>query len=306
MKEKNEKKATQETYVKRNYKDTVFRMLFKEKENLLSLYNALNQTAYTDANGLAVATLENALYMNYKNDIAFVFDFELMLYEHQSTLNPNMPFRNLLYVTKILQGLTKDENLYGPLLLKLPAPRFAVFYNGTDIQPERRTLRLSDAYWKRQKQPELELIVTVYNINRGKNPELLGACRLLGEYAEYVELVRDYARTLPFPEAVERAVDECIKKGILAEFLSKNRAEAITMSIFEYDEEKHMKSVQEWGYQKGHADGEKTGLARGREEGEQRLSKLLQALMNARRDAEVGRVISDAAYREQLYQEYQL
>lgn len=78
------------------------------------------------------------------------------------------------------------------------------------------------------------------------------------------------------------------------------------MSIFEYDEEKHMKSVQEWGYQKGHADGEKTGLARGREEGEQRLSKLLQALMNARRDAEVGRVISDAAYREQLYQEYQL
>lgn len=314
MEEKNEKKETQETNVKRNYKDTVFRMLFQEKEHLLSLYNALNQTTYTDVGGLEIATLENALYMNYKNDIAFVFDFELMLYEHQSTLNPNMPFRNLLYVTKILQGLTKDENLYGPSLLKLPAPRFAVFYNGTDKQPEKRTLRLSEAYWKHQARPELELTVTVYNINRGQNPELLGACRLLGEYAEYVERVRAHAKTQPFPEAVERAVDECIKEGILAEFLSKNRAEAISMSIFEYDEEKHLKSVQEWGYQKGLQDGMvqgeaiglKKGEAIGQTEGERRLSKLLQTLMDTKRDAEVSRVIFDAAYREQLYQEFQL
>ena len=88
-------------------------MLFKEKENLLSLYNALNQTAYTDADGLEITTLENAGYMNYKNDISFVFDFELMLYEHQSTVNPNMPLRDLIYVTKVLQGRIKGENLSG-------------------------------------------------------------------------------------------------------------------------------------------------------------------------------------------------
>ncbi len=109
--------------VQRNYKDTVFRMLFKEKENLLSLYNAVNGTAYTDVNKLEITTLENAVYMNYKNDISFVFDFRLMIYEHQSTANPNMPLRDLIYVAKVLQGRVKDENLYSATLVKIPAPR---------------------------------------------------------------------------------------------------------------------------------------------------------------------------------------
>ncbi len=294
----------------RNYKDTVFRMLFKEKENLLSLYNALNGTGYTDVDKLEITTLENAVYMNYKNDISFVFDFQLMLYEHQSTVNPNMPLRDLFYVTRVLQGLTKKENLYGQLLIKLPTPRFVVFYNGTDFQPKQQILRLSEAFEKQQERPELELIVTVYNINWGQNTELMEACCLLKEYAKYVEQVRNYAKELPFPEAVERAVDNCIKEGVLAEFLSKNRAEAIAMSIFEYDEEKHMKSEREWAYKNGHEDGhregEKLGLKKGRKVGEQRLAQLLQSLMDAGRDAEIGRVISDSVYREQLYQEYNL
>ena len=208
--------AGKETSVQNNYKDTIFRMLFKEKENLLSLYNALNQTAYTDADSLEIATLENAVYMNYKNDVSFVFDLGLMLYEHQSTVNPNMPLRDLIYVAKVLQGRVRDENLYGSALIKIPAPRFVVFYNGTDKQPEQQTLKLSDAYEKEQGQPELELTVTVYNINWGQNPELLNACRLLKEYAQYVDLVRTYAKKMDFPEAVESAVDYCIGNGILA------------------------------------------------------------------------------------------
>ncbi len=216
-----------EPHVKRNYKDSLFRMLFKEKENLLSLYNALNQTTYTDVDKLEITTLENALYMNYKNDISFVFDYELMLYEHQSSVNPNMPFRDLIYVTKVLQTIVKDENLYGQALIKLPTPRFVVFYNGTDEQPKVQTLRLSDAYEKKQAYPELELSVTVYNINWGNNQELMNACHTLKEYAQYVEQVRTYAKEMPFPEAVEKAVDYCIKNGILSDFLSKNRAECI-------------------------------------------------------------------------------
>lgn len=298
------------TYVQRNYKDTVFRMLFKEKENLLSLYNALNETTYTEVDQLEITTLENAIYMNYKNDISFVFDFQLMLYEHQSTVNPNMPLRDLFYVTRVLQGLTKKDNLYGHLLIKLPAPRFVVFYNGTDFQPKQQVLRLSNAFEKRQEQPELELLVTVYNINWGQNPELMEACQLLKEYAKYVEQVRNYAKEMPFPEAVEHAVDACIKDGVLAEFLSKNRAEAIAMSIFEYDEEKHIKSEREWAYKNGHEDGRREGRREGRSEGlkkgEQRLAQLLQSLLAKGQGAEVDRVLSDSAYREQLYQEHNL
>ena len=235
-----------ELKVQRNYKDTVFRMLFQEKENLLSLYNALSKTAYTDITGLESTTLENAVYLNYKNDISFVIDSRLMLYEHQSTINPNMPLRNLIYVTRVIQNRIKDKNLYSKTLVQIPSPRFVVFYNGADFQPEHQILRLSDSFEKSQDQPELELTVSVYNINLGHNEELLNACSLLKEYAQYVEQVRIFAQNFTsFPEAVEKAVNYCIENNILADFLSKNRAEVIDVSIFEYDEEKHIKSERE-------------------------------------------------------------
>ncbi|MDE7177571.1 MAG: hypothetical protein K2O59_07105 [Lachnospiraceae bacterium] len=277
--------------VQRSYKDTVFRMIFREKKNLLSLYNALNGTAYQNVEDLEITTLENAVYMNYKNDISFVFDFELLLYEHQSTCNPNMPLRDLLYVTRVLQNLIKDENLYSKSLIRIPTPRFVVFYNGTDLQPEQQILYLSNAFEKKQDEPSLELAVTVYNINLGHNHELLDACRLLKEYAQYVEQVRIFARKMPFSEAVEEAVDYCISNGILADFLAKNRAEAIAVSIFEYDEEKHIKSERkEW-------------REIGRKEGSDNLAKLLQSLIDAGKTEEANRAISDSEYREKLLKE---
>ncbi|MBD5461473.1 MAG: hypothetical protein HDR24_00200 [Lachnospiraceae bacterium] len=295
-----------ETHVQRNYKDTMFRMLFKEKENLLSLYNAVNKTSYTDVGDLEITTLENAVYMNYKNDISFVFDFELMLYEHQSAVNPNMPLRNLIYVTKVLQNITRNETLYSTVIIRLPAPRFVVFYNGTDSQPGRQILRLSDAFEKKMEKPELELTVSVYNINPGYNAELMEACHLLKEYAQYVEQVRKFSRKTFFPEAVEQAVDYCIRNGILADFLSKNRAEAIAVSIFEYDEEKHLKSERELAYKNGEDAGIEKGIVLGREEGEKRFSELLQILMKAERNDDLSRAISDQHYREQLYLENNL
>lgn len=264
------------------YKDTVFRMLFNDKENLLSLYNAVNKSAYTDVDNLKITTLENAVYTNYKNDVSFVFGFELMLYEHQSTVNPNMPLRDLIYVTTVLQGMTSEENLYGSKLVRIPAPRFVVFYNGMDGQPVQQTLRLSDAFLKKQEQPEIELLVTVYNINWGYNRDLMKACRLLEEYAQFVDKVRQFAIQMPFAEAVEKAVDYCIKNGILADFLSKNRAEAIAVSIFEYDEEKHMKSERETAYRKGIEQGIQALIEMsmefggGKQETVERLMKKLQ------------------------------
>lgn len=119
----------------RNYKDTMFRILFRDKDKLLSLYNAVNGTHYTDVENLRITTLENAIYMNMKNDLSFVFDFSLSIYEHQSTMNPNIPLRDLFYVSKVLQGLTKDEDLYGSKEVKVPTPRFIVFYNGREETP---------------------------------------------------------------------------------------------------------------------------------------------------------------------------
>ena len=156
-----------------------------------------------------------------------------------------MPLRDLIYVSKVLQGQMKDQDIYSSRQIKLPTPKFVVFYNGTDEQPEKQTLRLSDAYEKRLEEVELELTVTVYNINYGHNQKLLEACQTLKEYAQYVAAVREYAKEMPLVEAVESAVDSCIRQGILADFLRKNRAEAIEMSIFEYDEEKHLKSERE-------------------------------------------------------------
>ena len=283
-----------EATVQRNYKDTVFRMLFKDKENLLSLYNALNKTAYTDMDGLEITTLENAIYMNYKNDVSFVFDFELMLYEHQSTMNPNMPLRDLFYVADILQRNAYDRDLYDSSLISVPSPRFVVFYNGTDPQPERQTLKLSDAYEKKQENPELELAVTVYNINLGCNVEIMNACRTLKEYAMYVERVRTYTKQMPLAEAVGKAVDECIAKGILSEFLKKNRAEVIKVSIYEYDEELHFKTLFERGREAGLEQGEHH-LAR--------VNQLNSILINSGKLDDLKRTTTDKAYQEQLIAE---
>ncbi|MCH5249862.1 MAG: hypothetical protein J1E98_08010 [Lachnospiraceae bacterium] len=194
--------------------------------------------------------------------------------------NPNQH-----YVSTVLKGRVKDENLYGQALIKIPAPRFVVLYNGTEDQPERRILKLSDSYEKKQETPELELTVVVYNINWGHNKELLEACQLLKEYAQFVNQVREYAREDTIKEAVEKAVDYCIENNILADFLFKYRMEAVDMCIFEFNEEKFLKSEREWSYnngrEEGRKEGRKEGLKLGQIEGrKETLIKNIETLMN--------------------------
>lgn len=152
--------------------------------------------------------------------------------------------------------------------------------------------------------------VTVYNVNYGNNKELLQACRILKEYAQYVDMVRKFAAKKPLAEAVKLAVDTCIKEGILEDFLRKNRAEAIEMSIFEYDEEKHLKSEREIWKQAGILEGKRAGIAEGKQagiiEGESRLTKLLQLMMQGNQSENVEKVLADLEYREKLYKEYHL
>ena len=214
----------------RNYKDTVFRMLFSDRKNLLSLYNAVNQRDYKNPEDLEIVTLENAIYMGMKNDLAFIVD---------------------------------KKSLFSSTLQKIPAPNFIEFYNGSTVIADCTELRLSSAFEHLSGEPKLELVVTVLNVNEGHNADLMQHCSMLKEYSQYVARVRHYASDMPLNEAVKHAVDECIREGILAEFLTRNRNEVISMSIFEYDKELEEKKLRKAEYEYGFSEGEKSGIAKG-------------------------------------------
>ena len=258
---------TNDVTANRNYKDTVFRMLFSDKKNLLSLYDAINGRSYTNPEKLEIVTLENAIYMGMKNDLAFIVDTDLYLYEHQSTYNPNIPLRNLLYVCSEYQKLLNEKSLYASSIIKIPEPQFIVFYNGTKKADDKQKLRLSQMYVNFSGKAALELVVTMFNVNEGHNKELMEQCQILKEYAMYVAKVRKYAQNMKLEKAVNRAVDECIKKGILAEFLKANKREVVAVSIFEYDKEEEEKKLRkaeyEAGREEGRIAGEKIGLENG-------------------------------------------
>ncbi|MCM1468719.1 MAG: hypothetical protein NC086_11275, partial [Alistipes sp.] len=202
--------------VHREHKDLLFRILMRDKKNLLSVYNALNGTSYENADELEIMTLEDAVYMKYKNDVSFLFHAYLTLYEHQSTFNPNMPLRDLFYVTSQLgRKYNNNRRLYGRKQMKIPTPKFVVFYNGSEERPENEVLKLSDAFERQEEEPELELKVRVININKGHNEEIKKACQVLREYSEFTDCVRKYREDYEIAEAVVRAVDECIQRGIL-------------------------------------------------------------------------------------------
>ena len=253
--------------VNRTFKSTVFIMLFEDRNNLLELYNAMTGKHYTDPELLEINTLENAIYMTMKNDISFLIDGRLSLYEHQSTYNPNLPLRFLLYISKVYAGMTKDANLYGTKRIQIPTPEFIIFYNGEDKQPERMVLKLSDMYEVKEREAKLELQAVMLNISGDNNTRLKEACRTLKEYSVYTDKIRLYAKSMPLADAVERTIDECIREGILEEFLRKHKAEAKEMSIFEYDQEKHMRQEREAAWEDGHAAGIEEGRAVGIEEG---------------------------------------
>ena len=247
----------------RMYKSRIFAMLFSDRNELLKLYNAINGTSYDDPDLLQVNTLENAVYMSMQNDVSFIIDMRLNLYEHQSTYSPNLPVRYLLYVADVYPDYTKDMNLYGTKAVKLPTPRFVIFYNGQAEQPDRKELKLSELFSIPDADPSLELKAVMLNINKGHNRKLMETCRTLQDYAEYTFRVREYAAEMPLDLAVEQAITECISEGILADFLRKNRAEAKKVSIYEYDEERHMRQTREEGMEEGYANGFSQGIEQG-------------------------------------------
>ena len=241
--------------VNRIYKDRLYKMIFNDKSELLKLYNAINGTHYDDPAMLTITTLDNAIYMTMENDLSFIIDMRLALYEQQSTVNPNLPLRFLMYITDIYSAYTKDMNIYGSKKVQIPLPSFVIFYNGVKSQPDRTEFFLSELFHPTTDQPALELKAVMLNINKGHNQELMNACHTLRDYSEYVARIRTYSAEMPLTDAVEKAITECIRENILRDFLLKNRAEAKAMSIYEYDEEKTLRMFREEGYEDGERNG---------------------------------------------------
>ena len=234
--------------------------------------------------------LENAIYMNVHNDISFVIANQIQMYEHQSTVPINMPLRDLFYIADILQKTVADKTIYGSRPLMIPNPDFVVFYNGEKTLAERMELKLSDNFIIPTDNPALELRVTILNINDGMNEELKEKCPALKQYMQYVNRVRKYSKETDLKSAVTRAVDECICEGILKDFLIKQKAEVIKMSIYEFDEEREMKLIRESE----------------REFGEYRIRTLYKYLLSDNRIDDLKRATEDALYCNALCEEYRL
>ena len=268
----------------KQYKDRMFRLVFDDRKKLLELYNAVSGKHYEDPELLTINTLENAIYMSMRNDLSFLIDSRLSLYEHQSTYNPNLPLRFLFYLSDLYSAMVHETRLYGSSQIEIPAPRFVVFYNGTAKRPDRETICLSDMYTVKEADISMELKAEVLNINAGHNRELMESCRTLWEYAEYVERVRMYAKEMTIEEAVEQAIGECIEENILKEFLEKNRAEAKTVSIYEYNEEEHIRMEREEAFE----NGRKAGIEQ--EQARTKLEKDRADVEKDRADQAVSRV----------------
>lgn len=252
----------------RKYKDRLFRRVFSEKKDLLELYNAMNGSSYCDPEELEIVTLEDVIYMGHKNDVAFIVGEILSLWEHQSTWNPNMPLRGLFYFSDEYRRYIEkwDLNIYGSRRLLLPLPQYVIFYNGVESRPERSVLSLSQSFYPANSELKscIEVNATVININRGHNEMLMMQCKKLKEYAEFTERVREeMTKVLSLEEAVENAVDYCIRNDILAEFLSVHRAEVCEVILSEYNEELHIASEKEISWEEGKKEGIKEGLKEG-------------------------------------------
>ena len=240
------------------------------KENFLSLYNALHGTKLTAVGKLKNIRLEQVLYMAFYNDVSYLVDNRIIvLAEHQSTINPNMPLRCLEYIGRLYETLFESKEKYSRKLLNIPTPEFYVFYNGEESYPSDKTLKLSEAFIENTTQANLELTVKVININRQNRHPVLENCQTIQEYSIFVETVRKWKEIDP-QNGFEKAVEECIENNILREYLKRKTKEVINMLLAEYDYETDIAVQRAEEREIAFAEGIERGIERGIEQGIER------------------------------------
>ena len=264
------------TGTNREYKDRLFKFIFGNPENkewTLSLYNAVNGSSYTNPDDIKLTTLENVVYMNMKNDVSFLIADTMSFYEQQSSFNPNMPMRFFVYAGMVYSRYietSQEYRKYSSKQQKAPTPKCICFYNGTSEKDDKTILKLSDSF---DSESDIEVIVTMINVNYGHNKELMEACKPLEEYAFFIDRVRMYQKDSDnLEEAIDKAVEDLPDNSMIKQFLMINKAEVKRMCITEYDEERTLNETREEGREEGRAE----GRAEGREEGAlQTLIKLV-------------------------------
>ena len=315
-----DKKRNYRSNGNREYKSDVISMMLQIPEYALDVYNAMNDSAYTDPDMIQIMRLENGISLSVRNDASFFISNYLNLYEHQSTYSPNAPLRFLIYLTNLLKTTIRKRDLYSRKRVQIATPHFAVFYNGTEKRPEKEVLKLSDAFINRTDTPEIELTVTVYNINPDNNTQLLEKSEVLRSYMIFVNHVREnlehqkkIAQNAPeydeaayeeeLEVAINEAIDYCVKHHIMEEFFRENRSEVTKSMVLDYTWERREELIRAEEYEDGkregleigRAEGEKRGRAegekRGRAEGEKlgaeaMQKKLLQKLMETQKITE--------------------
>jgi len=283
---------SEQTKVNREYKDRLFKLIFREKKDLMQLYNAINDTDYDNPEDFEVNTLEDVVYMGMKNDISFLVKDVLNLYEHQSTFSPNLPLRGLFYFADLYRKLIVHErNLYSSKRISLPFPQFVVFYNGTNEEPERQVIYLHESFPDAMS-PEvaaLDCRAVILNINIGHNKSIMQKCRKLEEYAIFIGRIREYRKNnYPIEKAIDMAVEDCIREGVLETILRENREEVCSMLLTEYDEQAHIESEREIA----------------KEEGQERVNTLIRLLIQNGREDDVLKAVSNKKFQEQLFIEF--
>ena len=315
-----DKKRNYRSNGNREYKSDVISMMLQIPEYALDVYNAMNDSAYTDPDMIQIMRLENGISLSVRNDASFFISNYLNLYEHQSTYSPNAPLRFLIYLTNLLKKLIGKRDLYGRKRVQIATPHFAVFYSGTEKRPEKEVLKLSDAFINRTDTPEIELTVTVYNINPNNNTQLLEKSEVLRSYMIFVNRVREnlehqkkIAQNAPeydeaayeeeLEVAINEAIDYCVKHHIMEEFFRENRSEVTKSMVLDYTWERREELIRAEEYEDGKREGLEIGRAegekRGRAEGERRgriegeklgaeamQKKLLQKLMETQKITE--------------------
>ena len=263
--------------INRTYKDRLFKIIFEDKKELLSLYNALTGKNYQNPDELEINTIDDVIYMHLKNDMSFILDDWQNLFEQQSTFNPNQPLRGFFYFADLYKVKYFGKKIYSTRLLKIPTPQYIVFYNGTANMPDRKELRLSDAFQQPTAQPDIEVVAHMLNINYGHNKELMERCRKLKEYAQFIDIIRHYLREnkqWSNEQAISKAIDDCIQNNILRDILQKERLRVMASILSEFDEVGYKEMIREEAYEDAYEE------AYGKAYGEGEISGMIKLAQN--------------------------
>lgn len=247
----------------REYKSDVFSMLMEDKAYALDVYNALNHSHYNKPEDVEMILLERYVSLTVRNDASFIIGMDMNFYEHQSTYNPNMPLRGLLYYADTMEHRIKEcnINIFGRKLVEIPTPKFVVFYNGVEKRPAVEKMKLSEAFINKEENIQLELVCTVYNLNAVENQDLLGNSQVLYGYTIFVQMVRERIQLdYSLDDAIDYAINECIHNHILEEFFVSRKDEVRKMTKLDFTWERQEQLIRMEEREEGRAEGQLIAL----------------------------------------------